>query len=164
MQIIDIIICALLVVGLILGLLNGLVKQIASFAGLVCGLLLGRMLYLPVGEWLVTTLSFSAGAARITAFILILVVVPLLFSVLGWLVTKMLQAVKLGWINRLLGALVGVLKFALLAGVIITGIELCDRHNTFIAKEKKEASVLYYPLYNAAGIFFDGVKGEFQGL
>ena len=160
MQIIDIIICALLVVGLILGLLNGLVKQIASFAGLVCGLLLGRMLYLPVGEWLVTTLSFSAGAARITAFILILVVVPLLFSLLGWLVTKMLQAVKLGWINRILGALVGALKFALLAGVIITGIEFCDKHNAFIAKEKKEASVLYYPLNKSAGIFFNGIKGR----
>ena len=164
MQTIDIIIAALLVIGLILGLRDGLVKQIASLAGLIFGLLLGRMCYLPVGKWLATTLNFSAGVARITAFILILIVVPLAFSLIGLLVTKLLQAVKLGWINRLLGALVGVLKFALLAGVIITGIELCDRHNTFIAKEKKEASVLYYPLNNVAGIFFDGVKGEFQGL
>ena len=159
MQTIDIIFCALLVIGLILGLRDGLVKQVASLAGLICGLLLGRMFYVPVGKWLADTFSFSAGVTRVTAFILILVVVPLLFSLIGWLVTKMLHAVKLGWINRLLGALVGVLKFALLVGVVITGIELCDKHNAFIAKEKKEASVLYYPLNNVAGFFFNGIKG-----
>ena len=164
MQTIDIIIAVLLVVGLFCGLRDGLVKQIASLAGLVCGLLLGRAFYVPVGEWLAKTFSFSAEAAHVAAFILILVVVPLLFSLVGWLVSKLLKAICLGWINRLLGGLVGVLKFALLAGVIITGIELLDKHSSLVAKGKKEASVLYYPIYNATSIFFDGVKEEFQIL
>lgn len=163
MQTIDIIICVLPVIGLINGLRDGLVKQIASLAGLICGLLLGRTFYIPVGGWLATTFSISTEAAHITAFILILIIVPLLFSLVGWLVSKLLHAICLGWINRLLGGLVGVLKFALLAGVIITGIEFFDRHNTFIAKEKKEASVLYYPIYEATSIFFNGIKEELGG-
>ena len=164
MQTIDIIIAVLLVIGLIAGLRDGLVKQIASLAGLVCGLLLGRAFYTPLGEWLAKTLSISAEAAHVTAFILILVIVPLLFSLVGWLVSKFLKAISLGWVNRLLGGLVGVLKFALLAGVLITGIEILDKHCFLVAKEKKEASVLYYPIYDATGIFFNGVKEEFQKL
>ena len=164
MQTIDIINSVLLVIGLISGLRDGLVKQVAGLAGLIGGLLLGRAFYVPVGEWLGTTFGISAEAAHITAFILILVVVPLLFSLVGWLVSKILSAICLGWINRLLGGIVGVLKFALLAGIIITGIEFFDKRDALFSAETKEASVLYYPLYDATGIFFDGIKDELNGL
>ena len=96
--------------------------------------------------------------------ILILIVVPLLFSLVGWLVSKLLSAICLGWINRLLGGLVGVLKFALLAGVIITGIEFFDKRDALLSAEAKETSALYYPIYDATGIFFDGIKEELNGL
>ena len=164
MQTIDIIISVLLVIGLISGLRDGLVKQVAGLAGLIGGLLLGRAFYVPVGEWLGTTFGISAEAAHITAFILILVVVPLLFSLVGWLVSKILSAICLGWINRILGGVVGVLKFALFAGIVITGIEFFDKHDALVAEEKKEASVLYYPIYQATGIFFDGIKEELKDL
>ena len=160
MQTIDIIICVLLVIGLISGLRDGLVKQIAGLAGLIGGLLLGRMFYTPVGEWLATAFGMSEEASRVVAFIVMLLVVPLLFSLLGWLVEKLLRAVSLNWVNRLLGGLVGILKFALFAGVIITGIEFFDPRNMLLAEEKKEASVLYYPLRDVTGIFFDGLRQE----
>lgn len=162
MQIIDIIISTLLVVGLLMGLVKGLVKQVASFAGLVCGLLVGRAFYMPVGGFFVKIFKLSVEASHITAFVLILILVPLLFSLVGWLLSKLLSAISLGWINRLLGGLVGVLKFALLAGIIITGIEIFDQRDSLIAEEQKEASVLYYPIYEATGIFFDGIKEELQ--
>ena len=164
MQTIDIIIAVLLALGLISGMHDGAVKQIAGLAGLIGGLLLGRAFYLPVGEWLTNTFNLSAQSAHITAFILILVVVPLLFNLVGWLVSKLLSIICLGWVNRLLGGFVGVLKCALLVGVIITGIEFFDQHDSLIAAEKKEASVLYYPIYDATGIFFNGIKEEFLSL
>ena len=164
MQTIDIIISVLLVIGLISGLRDGLVKQVAGLAGLIGGLLLGRAFYMPLGEWLASVLGFSDEAARITAFILILVIVPLLFSLVGWLVSKLLKAICLGWINRLLGGLVGVLKFALLAGVLITGIELFDKHDAIVSEAKKEASIFYYPIYDATSFFFDEIKDEFNDL
>lgn len=164
MQTIDIIITVLLIIGLIGGLHDGAVKQIAGLAGLIGGLLLGRAFYLPVGKWLVATFGLSTEVAYITAFIVILIVVPLLFSVVGWLVSKLLSIICLGWVNRLLGGLVGVLKSALLVGVIITGIEFFDQRDSLIAAEKKESSVLYYPIYDATGIFFNGIKEEFSNI
>ena len=164
MQIIDIIFGALLVVGLIMGLVKGLVKQVASLSGLVCGLLVGRAFYMPVGGFFVKIFKLSVEASHITAFILILILVPLLFSLVGWLLSKLLSAISLGWINRLLGGIVGVLKFALLAGIIITGIEFFDKRDILLPEDQKEDSVLYYPIYDATGIFFDGIKEELNGL
>ena len=164
MQTIDIIIAVLLAVGLIGGLRDGLVKQVAGLAGLIGGLLLGRAFYLPVGAWLVDIFGMSVQVAQVASFILILVIVPLLFSLVGWLVSKLLSAICLGWMNRLLGALVGVLKYLLLVGIVVTGIEFFDQHDTLVSEQKKEASVLYYPIYNTTGIFFDGIKSEVQKL
>lgn len=162
MQTIDIIIAVLLVIGLISGLRDGLVKQVAGLAGLMGGLLLGRAFYLPLGGWMATTFSFSTDAAHVAAFIVILILVPLLFSLVGWIVSKLLKVICLGWVNRLLGGIVGVLKFALLVGVLITGIEFFDQHNGLVSKEQKSSSVFYYPIYKATSIFFDGIKKEFN--
>ena len=158
MQTIDIIIAVLLVLGLINGLRDGLVKQVAGLAGLIGGLLIGRAFYLPLGGWLISTFGMADHAAHVIAFILILIIVPLLLNLAGWLVSKLLQIICLGWINRLLGGIIGVLKFALFVGIVITGIEFFDKHNTLISEGKKENSILYYPIYDATGIFFNGIK------
>ena len=158
MQPIDIIIAVLLVIGLISGLRAGLIKQLASFAGLIGGLFIGRAFYMKVGAWLIDSFGMSTNAANITAFILILVIVPLLFNVVGWLVAKLIHAVNLDWVNRLLGGFVGVFKCALLVGVVITGIELFDKSDTFVSKPNKEASLFYYPFYKITGVFFTNVR------
>lgn len=160
MEIIDIVIAVLLVVGLVSGLRDGLVKQVAALVGLIAGLLVGKALYVSVGDWLMSVFSLSDRVAYLTAFILILIVVPLLFSLVGWLVSKILRAICLGWLNRLLGGLVGVVKYAIFVGVIITAIELFDHTDTLISEENKSASIFYYPLYRSSNIFFDNVKEE----
>lgn len=160
MQIIDIVITVLLVIGLISGLRNGLVKQVAGLAGLIGGLLLGRALYMPVGAWLEGVFGMSVEVSRIMAFVLMLIIVPLFFSMAGWLVEKLLRVVSLNWVNHLLGGLVCVLKFALFVGVVIIGIELFDSRDMLVSEEKKEESVLYYPLRDITSIFFGELKKD----
>ena len=164
MQPIDIIISVLLIVGFIGGLRDGIVKQVVGLAGLICGLLIGRECYMSVGEWLTSAFGLSVRTAHITAFVLILVIVPLLFNLVGWLISKFLSVIKLGWINRLLGGVVGTLKFVIFVGIAIIGIEFFDQSNTIVSKEQKEASVLYNPIHKTTGIFFGHIKQELGKL
>lgn len=158
MEFIDVIIAVLLVVGLIGGIRDGLVKQICGLMGLIVGLLVGKTVYKPVGDWLIGALSLSAEIAHIMAFILILLLVPLLFSLMGWLVSKFLGVISLGWLNRLLGGLVGVLKYALFVGIVIIGIEMFDKDASIVSKTCRETSILYNPIYRASSLFLYGVK------
>lgn len=162
MEIIDIIVAVLLLIGVIAGLKEGFVKQIAALVGLVAGLLVGKALYMTVAEQIQPFLHMSEKTVQVVAFILILIVVPLIFSLLAWLVSRVLKSVGLGILDRLLGAVVGILKYALLAGVIITAVELFDTNEFIVKKEKKEASIFYYPLYKSTDLFFKEAKAKIQ--
>ena len=162
METIDIIIAVLLAIGFISGLKDGLVKQAAGLIGLVAGLLLSKKLYLSVAAELTPLLGMSERTTQIVAFVLILIIVPLLCSLVAWLISKLLKGVGLGWINRLLGGAAGIVEYALFAGLIITAIESFDFRGHLLSSEKKEASVLYYPIYNVTGVLIDDVREQIE--
>lgn len=158
MTTIDILIIALFLLGAIAGLVKGFLKQLASILGLVAGLLAAKALYATVAERLCHTVTESMTVAQILAFVLIWIAVPLVFALVASLLTKAMEAVSLGWINRLLGAGLGALKALLLVSLLIGVIEFIDADNTLIEKTKKEQSVFYYPMKQFAGIFFPAAK------
>lgn len=160
----DIIISVMLAIGLMLGLRAGIIKQATSLMGVVVGLLVGRMFYTPVGDWLMGKLDISLQVSRIAAFALIMAAVPFSFSFLGKFISRLLNAISLGWVNRLLGGLVGVLTYILFLGIVITGIESFDPHDKIISQKKKDESMLYYSIYNFTDLFFDHVKSQVKSM
>ena len=128
MEVIDIIILVLIGVGVIQGLMKGMLKQLLQIAGLVAGLLLARALFGVVAEKLAPALGTSITIAQILSFILIWVAVPVACSLIASVLTKAMDVINLGWLNRLLGALLGAAKVMLLIGLAIYkdfGYDLC---------------------------------------
>lgn len=158
MATIDIIILAMIGVGVIMGLIKGFVKQMASIVGLIAGLLMARALFGIVAERLAPVLGTSTTVAQVLAFILIWIAVPLGFAFVASLLTKALDAVHLGWLNRWLGSGLGALKYMILIGLAIHVIEYIDPNNEMISATKKKESVLYYSMRDLSGIFFPVFK------
>ena len=132
MTTIDIIIVIIIGAGAIMGLFKGFIKQLAMIAGLVVGLIAAKALYMSLAEKICPT-------------------VTALFS-------KALEAVSLGAVNRLLGLVLGALKYVILIGLFINVLEFVDSDNRLISRTNKEQSVLYYPMKNFVGMFFPAVK------
>ena len=88
MATIDIIILAMIGVGVIMGLIKGFVKQMASIVGLIAGLLMARALFGIVAERLAPVLGTSTTVAQVLAFILIWIAVPLGFAFVASLLQK----------------------------------------------------------------------------
>lgn len=164
MTTIDIIIVALIGLGVIMGLMKGFVKQMASIIGLIAGLLVARALFATVALRLAPALGTSNTIAQILAFILIWVAVPLGFALVASLLTKALDAVHLGWLNRWLGSGLGALKYMILVGLAIHVIEYIDPKDEMIDETKKKESVLYYPMRDISGIFFPVFKNVTEQL
>lgn len=154
----DIIILIVLGIGVVLGFMKGFIRQLASILGLIIGLLAAKALYASLADKLCPTITDSMNVAQILAFIAIWVAVPLLFTIVASLLTKMMEVVSLGWLNRLLGGGLGALKYLLLVSLVICVIEFVDSDNKIISKTKKEESVLYYPIGKLAGIVFPAAK------
>ena len=146
MEAIDIIILILIGVGVIQGLMKGSMKELASVVGFVAGLLLARALFGTVAEQLAPALGTSITIAQILSFILIWVAVPIGCSLVASVLTKALEVVHLGWLNRLAGAMLGAVKMMLLAGIGIYVLEYIDPKSEMVSKTTKKASVLYTPM------------------
>ena len=146
MHVIDIIILVLIGIGVIQGLMKGSIKQLAQIVGFVAGLLLARGLFSTVAEQLAPALGTSITIAQILSFILIWVAVPIGCSLIASVLTKALDVINLGWLNRLAGAMLGAVKVMLLVGLGIYVFEYIDPKSYMVSKTTKNESVLYTPM------------------
>lgn len=164
MAILDIIILAFFVWGAISGFMKGFLKQLATLLGIIVGLLAAKALYVMVAEQYMSKITESATIAQIIAFVLIWIGVPLLFALFAEIFTRALEIISLGWLNRLLGAGLGALKFLLVASLLISVFEFFDADNRIVEKNIKDESALYYPMKDFAGIFIPVAKDVTEQL
>jgi membrane protein required for colicin V production len=149
----DIIIIVTFLAGAIVGFSKGLIKQLASLLGLVVGLFAARALYASLAVKLSPAIGASMSVAQILSFVLIWTVTPMVFMIFASVITKAMDIISIGWLNRYLGAGLGALKYMLLMGTLVGIIESVDAGNVLISKEKKEVSSLYYAMGDFAKIF-----------
>ncbi|WP_220577511.1 CvpA family protein [Bacteroides fragilis] len=158
MTTIDIIILIALGAGVIIGFMKGFIRQLTSILGLIVGLLAAKALYTSLAVKLCPTVTDSMTVAQILAFVIIWIAVPLIFTLVASVLTKAMEAVSLGWLNRLLGAGLGALKYLLLVSLVVCVIQFIDTDSQLISQTKKEESLLYYPMERFAGMFFPAAK------
>ena len=158
MTTIDIIIAAIVGLGIVLGLVKGALKQLAGLLGLVVGLLAAKALYATVAERVFSHMTNNLSVAQLLAFLAIWVIVPLLFWVVAGLLTRAMDAACLGWVNRLLGGLLGGTVHALLVSLAICVLEAVDTKDDLLSREQKQESVLYHRMEPLAGLFFPAAK------
>jgi membrane protein required for colicin V production len=120
MPIIDIIIAVALVISIVMGLIRGFVKESISIATLVIAIWAALYFGPAVGEtsqgWL-SSQELQDWFGRILVFALIL----LIGGVLGWGISKLVRLSVLGGIDRVLGALFGVLRGIILVALMVVG-------------------------------------------
>jgi membrane protein required for colicin V production len=104
---------AMVAVSGLMAFRRGLVRMLFSLAGSIAGILVASWIYLRVGDWLHRWIG-SVPAAQIVAFVAILMGVMLVFSIAAGLVRRTVQAVGLGFMDRVAGAGIGVVRGVLL--------------------------------------------------
>lgn len=148
MAIVDIIILVTMLFSVVAGLVRGFIRQAFSLGGLIVGVVLGSMLYQPFAQFLHDKVVMKPDVAQIVAFVIILIVVPILCGILGRLLSKVVHDAGLGIVNRLFGALSGLLIWLLVAGMIIRFMEMTGISSNIRTEQTqgRKASVLYAPV------------------
>jgi membrane protein required for colicin V production len=113
----DIIIIVILVISLVTGLRTGIIKAVLLLAGVVIGVILAGRYYLPLADNL--TFIPHEGATKILAFAIILIATMIVATIIGTLLTKIASALLLGWINRLGGAVLGLVLGGIFCGAAL---------------------------------------------
>jgi membrane protein required for colicin V production len=112
---------ALLVIALftVLGWRAGLIRRVLELLGLVLALVLATHFALAAGALLTDRTGLAAGPAGVVGWVVLFLAVLLLTRLLAWLAAKVIQATILGWIDRVGGAVLGLVGGVLLASVLL---------------------------------------------
>ncbi|MFH1382962.1 MAG: CvpA family protein [Chloroflexota bacterium] len=113
----DILIVIALVISVFTGMKTGLIKAAFSLAGIIIGIILAGRFYTSLADKL--TFIPQELIAQGVAFAIILIVVMVVFGILAGILTWITSAAMLGWVNRLGGALLGLLMGALSWSVLL---------------------------------------------
>jgi membrane protein required for colicin V production len=118
---VDWVILATLAVSVLAGLMKGAVRSVFSIIGLVAGFVVASResgaMGVVLSGWMPEAIAGPLG------FVLVFLGIALAFALAGWLLRNLLKTLLLGWFDRLLGVLLGVLRAGAIVGVCALAIE-----------------------------------------
>ena len=117
----DFAVMTILLVSLSLGVWRGLVYEVLSLAGWPIAFILSRMY---AGE-IAPLMPLMQEAMRVAlAYAVVFIAALVAWAVLVWLFAKLVKAIGLGWMDRVLGGLFGALRgvLVILALVWLAGL------------------------------------------
>jgi len=120
----DITILVIFVAGAIQGIVKGFVRQVFSLIGFILAIiiafryhdLLARYLH----KWITHPVTLT-----VISFLIILVVVILLFKLIAVAARAAIEAVQVGWLDRIAGGVFGLLRSLLLVAILFALFVLC---------------------------------------
>ncbi|MCK9557597.1 MAG: CvpA family protein [Candidatus Cloacimonetes bacterium] len=110
MAVIDWIILALMLVCTVIGIRRGLIGAVVQFAGVVLAFFLVGHYYPLLANQLMLKYGHSKTLSTIIAVVLILVLIVVIVRFVIWIFERFIRAMKLSWIDRSLGAILGFLN------------------------------------------------------
>jgi len=101
----DIVIIVIVALFGLTGLWRGAIRTAFGIAGLVVGIILAGRYYQPFAALLSPGGAIWAGIA---AYAIILIATMIVAGVIGWIVSRLVHITLLGWLDRLVGGILGV--------------------------------------------------------
>lgn len=162
MQTLDIVIALPLLFFCYKGAVNGIIKEILNIVGLVLAVFLTFNYMDAFGAFITPYFEENPEYTPYVSGILLFLGTLITFGILATVAKKFLEAVKLGFLNRLAGALFGVIK----AAIFVSAILLLFSGFKIPSEESIEKSLLYEyvikagPLaYETVAIIYPGAEG-----
>ncbi len=143
MNYIDLIIALLLAWFAFNGYRKGLVVEVASLAALILGIYAALYFSDVTSSFLIEFFKFSGKYLPIFSFILTFLLVVIAVVFVGKIVEKFVDLILLTFLNKLAGAVFGVLKGALLLSLFIWIFNYFDPDHKILSTETRNSAMLF---------------------
>ncbi|MCK9304978.1 MAG: CvpA family protein, partial [Bacteroidales bacterium] len=151
---IDILIILLFIPAVINGIRKGFIRQLASLAALLLGIWAASLFHPVVSGYLCKWFSTDSSLMPVVSFAVIFIVILLIVSLLGRLISGLFRVVMLGWLDKLAGFVFSIAKTALLLSILIYVLNSLDHLYNFMPKESISRSKIYRPIEKLAPAVF----------
>lgn len=149
MNTIDIVIGLILIIAFIIGFSKGLLRSLASLIGIVVGVYCAMFFSGFVGDYLIRWFDWNSNTTSVVAFVVTFLLIMILFSLIGRVLTKVADFAMLGIFNKLFGGIFSVLKYAFLVSVVFMFVNNSEDYR-ILTEQQRDASYLYHPVASIA--------------
>ena len=143
MEVIDIILLVFLIYGLYKGFVNGFFTEVASLLALVVGIYVASHFSSFAENWLKTKVAWDEKYINVAAFAITFIVVLILVSLVGKIITKIINVAQLGLLNKIAGGVFGAAKYALILSVLINIFGRMNDTLPFVKQETLDKAIVY---------------------
>lgn len=150
MNLLDILLALILLIGLVKGFMNGFIYELAVLGSFFLGIYLGWRLAGALAPKVASVLSTSPATTHYISFFLIFLAVSVGMFFLAKLLEGLIGIAALGIFNKILGALFGLSKYLLITSVALYFFHKADAKFHWIKSDTKAESVLYYRVLKVA--------------
>ena len=157
MEIIDLIILIPLIYGAWKGFKKGFIMELFTILALLVGLYAAFHFSDKITEMIVGKTHEKPGYLPAISFLLLFLAVGAMVYFGGKALEQVLKIAQLSFLNKGIGALIGILKWGYLIGCIFVFIQSIDTNERFITKKNKENAILYPAVTGLVSITIPGV-------
>lgn len=150
----DIVILGLLLFGFIRGLMKGLFVELASLVALILGIYGAIHFSHFASNFLTNYVDWEEKYISMAAFTVTFIAIVIVIAMLGKLLTKMADFASLGFLNKILGGIFGVLKIGMILSVLLIIFDKLNSTIPFTDKNVTEDSILFEPTRDLAPLLF----------
>lgn len=148
MNVLDIILAVLLVVGAVNGFRKGIISQLCGLAGVLLGVWLGFKFGDRLGVWL------GVEIGEIASFVIIFIGAVLLATLAGRISAAILRATGLGILNRLGGMALSLVEYVLICSLLLGLFQKVNNATGWVEPKVVEESVLVEPVMKVSEFVF----------
>ena len=142
MNYLDIALVIPIIYGLVQGFSRGIVKEITSLVSLIIGVYIAINFSFYLDSYLEDFLKENKQIIPIISFATVFAGTLIIIKILGYLLEKITNALALGIISKLLGAIFGSIKIALLMSVLV----FFEQKIELVPKDVVKESILKEPV------------------
>ncbi|MBD3789348.1 MAG: CvpA family protein [Campylobacterales bacterium] len=160
----DVTIGAIVIILGIKGFINGFIKEIFGLIGLVAGVYFASRLAETAAKYIDQNFLHMENTSllKLLGFLAILIIIWLGATIVGTIISKLTDASGLGFLNRLLGLIIGGGKYFIIFALIVTALSNVTLIKDNLEKYVKE-SVLY-PYLKITGSYLINMDTSALGL
>lgn len=165
MDYIDIVLAIPLIWGAFMGFKKGLILELSTFVSLALGIYGSLKFSDFTAGYLVQYVDVPQQWIGLTSFIITFILILVGVFFLAKFLNKVLKLMALGLVNRLLGMLFGLMKYALMLSIALYIFGNLNQKFKFYEKELSETSLLYQPIMYIAKPVMPLLKNfSFEGV
>ncbi len=142
------------------GYKKGFIIEVATLAALVIGLYMAFFFSDFAANMLNDLFDMDQKYVAVIAFLMTFIVVIFVVITVGKVVQKFVEVLLLGFLNKLAGALFGILKGALILSLLIFVINYFHFGNYIFKEESRQKSLFYEPIESVAPALFSWLDSK----